>query len=54
MIKEGFFYVLNNKIIFHLILLHAFIGLTAYETLVTLLAQHQYKEVLSAALVIGF
>ncbi|HEG0602879.1 TPA: MFS transporter [Campylobacter jejuni] len=54
MIKEGFFYVLNNKTIFHLILLHAFIGLTAYETLVTLLAQHQYKEVLSAALVIGF
>lgn len=54
MIKEGFFYVLNNKIIFHLILLHAFIGLTAYETLVTLLAQHQYKEVLSAALAIGF
>ncbi|EAI1718916.1 MFS transporter [Campylobacter jejuni] len=54
MIKEGFFYVLNNKIIFHLILLHAFIGLTAYETLVTLLAQHQYKEVLSAALVIRF
>ncbi|HED5251065.1 TPA: MFS transporter [Campylobacter jejuni] len=54
MIKEGFFYVLNNKIIFHLIFLHAFIGLTAYETLVTLLAQHQYKEVLSAALVIGF
>ncbi|EAL5079279.1 MFS transporter [Campylobacter jejuni] len=54
MIKEGFFYVLNNKIIFHLILLRAFIGLTAYETLVTLLAQHQYKEVLSAALVIGF
>ncbi|EAK5214407.1 MFS transporter [Campylobacter jejuni] len=54
MIKEGFFYVLNNKIIFHLILLHAFIGLTAYEALVTLLAQHQYKEVLSAALVIGF
>ncbi|EOI3982704.1 TPA: MFS transporter [Campylobacter jejuni] len=54
MIKEGFFYILNNKIIFHLILLHAFIGLTAYETLVALLAQHQYKEVLSAALVIGF
>ncbi|HDZ5065492.1 TPA: MFS transporter [Campylobacter jejuni] len=54
MIKEGFFYVLNNKVIFHLIILHAFIGLTAYETLVTLLAQHKYKEVLSAALVIGF
>ncbi len=54
MIKEGFFYVLKNKTIFHLILLHGFIGLTAYETLVTLLAQHKYKEVLSAALAIGF
>ncbi|MFQ6341894.1 MFS transporter [Campylobacter sp. VTCC 70190] len=54
MIKEGFFYVLNHKIIFHLILLHAFIGLTAYESLVTLLAQHEYKELLSASLVIGF
>lgn len=54
MIKEGFFYVLQNKIILHLIILHAFIGLTAYETLVTLLAQHSYKEILSAGLVIGF
>ncbi|MCE7319403.1 MFS transporter [Campylobacter coli] len=54
LIKEGFLYVLQNKIILHLIILHAFIGLTAYETLVTLLAQHEYKEVLSAALVIGF
>lgn len=54
MMKEGFWYVLNNKTIFHLIILHAFIGLTAYETLVTLLAQHKYKEILSAGLVIGF
>lgn len=54
MIKDGIKYVLNNKIIIHLILLHAFIGLTAYDTLVTLLAKVKYKEVLSAALVIGF
>lgn len=54
MIKEGFFYVLGNKKISHLILLHAFLGLTAYETLVALLAQHSYKELLSAGLVIGF
>ncbi|TKX31681.1 MFS transporter [Campylobacter aviculae] len=54
MIQEGFFYIFKNKIILHLILFHAFIGLTAYETLVTLLAKHKYKEVLSAALVIGF
>ncbi|MBZ7949481.1 MFS transporter [Campylobacter molothri] len=54
MIKEGFNYILKNKIIIHLILFHSFIGFTAYETLVTLLAQHEYKEVLSTALVIGF
>ncbi|MCR2088821.1 MFS transporter, partial [Campylobacter upsaliensis] len=54
MIKEGFYYVLKNKIVLHLIILHAFIGFTAYETLVTLLAQHEYKEILSAGLVMGF
>ncbi|WP_276883088.1 MFS transporter [Campylobacter cuniculorum] len=54
MIKEGFLYVFKNKTIFHLILLHAFLGLTAYEALVTLLAKHSYKELLSASLVIGF
>lgn len=54
MIKDGFFYVLKNKTIFHLILLHSFIGLTAYEALVALLAKHSYKEFLSASLVIGF
>ncbi|NDJ27559.1 MFS transporter [Campylobacter sp. MIT 12-8780] len=54
MIKDGFVYIFKNKLIFHLILLHAFIGLTAYETLVTLLAKHEYKEILSVALVIGF
>ncbi|TKX30460.1 MFS transporter [Campylobacter estrildidarum] len=54
MIQEGFFYILKNKTILHLIFLHAFVGLTAYETLVTLLAKHKYKELLSAALVIGF
>lgn len=54
MIKDGFCYILKNKNILHLILLHSFMGLTAYETLVTLLAKHTYKELLSASLVIGF
>lgn len=45
---------MKNKIVLHLIILHAFIGFTAYETLVTLLAQHEYKEILSAGLVMGF
>ncbi|TQR32970.1 MFS transporter [Campylobacter sp. MIT 99-7217] len=54
MIKEGLFYVYRDKNILHLIFLHAFVGLTAYESLVALLAKHEYKEILSTALVIGF
>ncbi|MCX2682868.1 MFS transporter [Campylobacter sp. MIT 21-1685] len=54
MIQEGFLYLCNNKKLLHLILLHAFMGFTSYETLVALLAKHEYKELLSAALVIGF
>lgn len=54
MIKDGFLYIFRKKIILHLIILHAFVGVTAYDALVTLLAKYQYKEVLSAALVIGF
>ena len=54
MIKDGFSYVVKNKIIINLIFLHAFVGITAYDTLVTLLAKVEYKEVLSASLVIGF
>ena len=54
MIKEGLSYICKNKIILHLLFLHAFVGLTAYESLVALLAKHEYKEILSTALVIGF
>lgn len=61
MAKEGLSYIIKNKKIMHLILLHAFIGLTAYDTLVNFLAGYDYfnkvyffKEVLSAALIIGF
>jgi len=54
MIKEGPVYIFKHRKILHLILLHAFIGLTSYETLITLLAAHKYKELLAASLVIGF
>lgn len=60
MTKEGLIYIINNKKILHLILLHAFVGLTAYDALVNFLAGYEYfnnvyffKEVLSVALVIG-
>lgn len=54
MIQKGLVYLYKNKKLLHLILLHAFMGFTSYETLVALLAKHEYKELLSAALVIGF
>jgi len=53
MIKEGFIYIKQNKIIIHLILLHSSVGLTAFDTLVTLLADYNYKFVIAVPLAIG-
>ncbi len=54
MIKEGLIYIKNKSIIFHLICIHALIGATSYDTLIALLANYKYKEILSVSLVIGF
>ncbi len=53
MIKDGFIYLKNNKIVLHLILLHSSVGLTAFDTLVTLLAKNEYKYVIAVPLSIG-
>ena len=53
MIKDGFIYIKENKIVMHLILLHSSVGLTAFDTLVTLLAKNEYKYVLAVPLSIG-
>jgi len=53
MIKEGFLYLKQNKVILHLILLHSSVGLTAFDTLVTLLADYNYKFVIAVPLAIG-
>jgi len=53
MIKDGFFYLKRNKIVMQLILLHSTVGLTAFDTLVTLLAKNEYKYVLAVPLAIG-
>ncbi len=53
LIKDGFLYIKENKIIMHLILLHASVGLTSFDTLVTLLAKSEYKYVISVPLAIG-
>lgn len=54
MLKSGLSYMKQTPIIIHLILLHGIVGVTSYDALVALLADYQYKEILSASLVIGF
>ena len=53
MIKEGLIYLKNNPLVVHFMILHAFVGVTSYDTLVALLADYKYKEIMSASLVIG-
>ena len=53
MFKDGFNYLRSRKKILHLILLHAAIGLTSFDALITLLADFQYKEVIAVPLAIG-
>jgi len=53
MIKGGFVYIKNNKFVLHLLILHASVGLTAFDTLVTLLAKNEYKYVIAVPLSIG-
>ncbi|MEA3554620.1 MAG: MFS transporter [Campylobacterota bacterium] len=52
-IKDGINYLKNNKHLFHYMFLHAIVGLTAFDTLVTLLADYKYKYVLAVPLAIG-
>ena len=52
-IKEGFIYIKDHKYLIHFILLHASVGLTAFDSLVTLLADFHYKYVIAVPLAIG-
>ena len=54
LIKDGFIYIKNNKIILHLIFLHSCVGLTSFDALITILAKNEYKYVISVPLAIGF
>ncbi len=53
MFKDGFNYLKSRKKILHLIFLHAAIGLTSFDALITLLADFQYKEIIAVPLTIG-
>lgn len=52
-IRDGVLYIKENKHLFHYMLLHASVGLTAFDTLVTLLADYEYKLILAVPLAIG-
>ncbi|HHO42649.1 MAG TPA: MFS transporter [Epsilonproteobacteria bacterium] len=52
-IKEGIEYLRRHKLIIHLMILHSLVGFTVFDTLVTLLADFYYREVISIPLAIG-
>ena len=52
-IKDGLSYLKNNKHLFHYMFLHAVVGFTAFDTLVTLLTDYKYKYILAVPLAIG-
>ena len=53
LVKDGFTYIKNDKIIFHLIFLHSSVGLTSFDALITILAKNEYKYIISVPLAIG-
>jgi MFS transporter, DHA3 family, macrolide efflux protein len=53
LIKDGFVYIKNDKIILHLIFLHSSVGLTSFDALITILAKNEYKYIISVPLAIG-
>ena len=52
-IKDGIIYIKSNKHLIELMLLHGAVGLTAFDTLVTLLADYHYKYIVAVPLAIG-
>lgn len=53
LVKDGFIYIKNDKIILHLIFLHSSVGLTSFDALITILAKNEYKYIISVPLAIG-
>ncbi len=53
LIKDGFIYIKNDKIMLHLIFLHSCVGLTSFDALITILAKNEYKELIAVPLAIG-
>ncbi len=54
MFIDGFVYLKSRRKLIHLILLHAALGLTSFDALVTLLADYEYKTLIAVPLAIGW
>jgi MFS family permease len=54
MFLRGFGYITSQPKLLHLILLHAALGLTSFDALVTLLADYEYKPLIAVPLAIGY
>lgn len=53
MMGEALEYIAKNKIVLHLMVLHAAIGFTAFDALVALAAKHYYADIVAVSLGIG-
>jgi len=51
--KEGLSYLKDNKKIIHLMFIHAAVGLTVFDALVTLMAKEYYTSILAVPLALG-
>ncbi len=54
LIKDGFFYLKEHKLMIHLIILHALVAFTSFDALINLLADYEYKEIIAIPLAIGW
>ena len=53
MMREAFVYIHQNPIVYHLMILHAILGFTAFDALVALAAKHYYSQIIAVSLGIG-
>ncbi len=53
MMKDALVYISKNRVIAHLMILHAVIGFTAFDALVALAAKNYYAQIIAVSLAIG-
>lgn len=53
MMGDAFRYIQNNRVVFHLMILHAVVGFTAFDALVALSVKQYYMDVIAVSLGIG-